>query len=474
MEGPAVMEKGTILLLDFNLSKELSETLQCILSSSFKVKIHSQQAPDRSGPIESDDWPGAISRCRPDLIFLILPGGLLRQEVSLVRAIRDASAKAPLMIVTEEVESHETFELLKLGAVDYLTPPLTAIDILPRVRRVLERSRQGVTITHTLKERFGLKQLIGNSPAFLDEIAKIPLVAGCDAGVLIYGETGTGKELYARAIHYLSPRFDKPFVPVNCGAIPLDLIENELFGHASGAFTGAHMSQRGLLHEAEGGTLFLDEVDCLPHLAQVKLLRFLQEKEYRPLGSSKMCQADVRVIAASNVDFDEAVRVGKLRRDFYYRLNVIMLMLPPLRERGSDIELLAQYFLEKYTKEFCREGTELLADAMQLLMLYDWPGNVRELEHIVKRAVILSRRGMICCADLNLPCGEKIDYPETFREAKANVVKQFEKAYIQKLLLAHQGNITWAAQAARKNRRALRQLIRKHNIDVQSFKPSLP
>lgn len=473
MEGPAFMEKSTILLLDFNLSKELNDTLQGILSSSFKVKVHSQPTPDRSGRIENDDWPGAISRCRPDLIFLILPRGLLRQEVALVRAIGNASAKAPLIIMTEEVESPETFELLKLEAVDHITPPLTAIDILPRVGRLLDRSRQGATITRTLKERFGLKQLIGNSPAFLAEIAKIPLVAECDAGVLIYGETGTGKELYARAIHYLSPRTDKPFVPINCGAIPLDLIENELFGHASGAFTSAHMSQHGLLHEAEGGTLFLDEVDCLPHLAQVKLLRFLQEKEYRPLGSSKMCKADVRIIAASNVDFDEAVGAGKLRRDFYYRLNVIMLMLPPLRERGADILLLARHFLEKYAEEFGRQGTEILDDAMQLLMLYDWPGNVRELEHIIKRAVILSKHGAICGTDLNLPCHAKMDSRETFREAKASVVKQFERAYLQKLLLAHQGNITRAAQAAQKNRRALWQLIRKHNIDVQSFKPSI-
>jgi DNA-binding NtrC family response regulator len=474
MKGPAFMEKDTILLLDFDLSKELSDTLQCVLSSSFKVKVHSQQVTDRSGRLESDDWPGVISRCRPDLIFLILPGSLLRQEGTLVRAIGNASAKAPLIIVAEEVESHKTFELLKLGAVDYITPPLTAIDILPRVGRLLERSRQGVTITRTLKERFGLKQLIGNSPEFLAEIAKIPLVAECDAGVLIYGETGTGKELYARAIHYLSPRADKPFVPINCGAIPLDLIENELFGHASGAFTSAHMSQHGLLHEAEGGTLFLDEVDCLPHLAQVKLLRFLQEQEYRPLGSSKMCKADVRIIAASNMDFDEAVGAGKLRRDFYYRLNVIMLMLPPLRERGADIPRLARHFLEKYAEEFGRQGTEILADAMQMLMLYDWPGNVRELEHVIKRATILYGPGPISCAELNLPCRDKMDTRETFREAKASVVKQFEKAYLQKLLLAHQGNITRAAEAAHKNRRAFWQLIRKHNIDVQSFKPSTP
>src|SRR5215813_6052247 len=197
--------------------------------------------------------------------------------------------------------------------------------------RLQKQVSESETVTQTLKEKLGLRQLIGESPAFLAEIRKIPAVARCEVSVLISGETGTGKEVCARAIHYLSPRAPHPFVPINCGAIPAELVENELFGHERGAFTDAATSQSGLIHEAEGGTLFLDEVDSLPALAQVKLLRFLQEKEYRRLGSTRTYQANVRVIAATNSDLEEAVRTGKLRRDLYYRLNILQLTLPPLR-----------------------------------------------------------------------------------------------------------------------------------------------
>jgi transcriptional regulator with PAS, ATPase and Fis domain len=224
------------------------------------------------------------------------------------------------------------------------------------------------------------------------------------------------------------------------------------------------------LQEAEGGTIFLDEIDCLPLLGQSKLLRFLQEKEYRSLGSTKMRKADVRVVAASNVDFDDAVAAGKLRKDLYYRLNVIQLVLPPLRERGEDIPLLVQHFLAKYANEFNKDTPVMSEETVQMLMLYHWPGNVRQLEHVIERAVVLSKNGLIDCADIKLPEPAKPISQETFRHAKATVVDRFEKAYIQRLLLAYQGNITRAAQAACKNRRAFWQLIRKHQIEVQSFK----
>ena len=326
-----------------------------------------------------------------------------------------------------------------------------------------------VMISQRLKEQIGLKQLIGESSLFRAEIKKIPVIAQCDESVLISGETGTGKELCARAIHYLSTRSEKPFIPVNCGAIPVELLENELFGHARGAFTGAFSSQSGLLREADGGTLFLDEIDWLPQLAQVKLLRFLQEKEYRALGSSKTRIANVRVIAASNMDFEEAVAVGKLRRDLYYRLDVITIALPPLRARREDIPLLVHHFFKKYAVEFHKAVKKIHDDAMLMLTLHDWPGNVRELDHLIKRAVILSENELIESADLNLP-GNEVARAETFQQAKAKVVKQFEKNYIRNLLLTHRGNITRAAQAAHKNRRAFWQLIRKHNINAASFR----
>ncbi len=325
-------------------------------------------------------------------------------------------------------------------------------------------------LVHELKERIGLKQLVGKSPVFLAEIEKIPSIAKCSANVLISGETGTGKEMCARAIHYLSPRNDKPFVPVNCGAIPVELVENELFGHVRGAFTGADSSQTGLINEANDGTLFLDEIDCLSPPAQVKLLRFLQAKEYRQLGSTKMHQADVRVIAATNINIEEAVKKEKLRQDLYYRLNIIPFMLPPLRERKEDIPLLADHFLDKYTTEFNKQIAAFTPDAMQKLMSYEWPGNVRELENIIERAVVFSKQTVIQSIDIALPCSEITEPDKSFQKAKSEAVAQFEKNYIWNILFAHQGNITKAAKAAQKNRRAFWELIRKHKIEVQDFK----
>src|SRR5688572_11706605 len=195
-------------------------------------------------------------------------------------------------------------------------------------------------------------EIIGQNPAFLAALRELPKFARCDATLLVKGETGTGKEVIARAVHYLSPRAGKPFVPVNCGAIPVDLLENEFFGHESGAFTSANTSRVGVVQEAEGGTLFLDEIDALPQAAQVKLLRFLQDGQFRPLGAERSRRGNVRVIAASNTDFDEALKSGRFRKDLYFRLNVLSLTLPPLRERADDVLLLARHFLKKYAQKF--------------------------------------------------------------------------------------------------------------------------
>src|SRR5262249_49417111 len=300
--------------------------------------------------------------------------------------------------------------------------------------------------------------------------SQFPMVAGCDASVLLLGETGTGKELCARAIHYLSPRARKAFTPVNCGAIPSELVENELFGHESEAFTGASSRRSGLIQETDGGTLFLDEIDCLPLLAQVKLLRFLQDREYRPLGAGRTSYADVRVIAASNGDLAAAVSTGRLRRDFYYRLNTIQLQLPPLRQRQEDIPLLAEHFLGKYSDRFNKRISGYSAGAMRLLTRYSWPGNVRELEHVIERAVVVTEGQTLGQGSISLPDEPGSGPVESFREKKARMVAEFERSYIEGLLKIAEGNITRAAEAARKDRRALRLLIRKHKIDVRAFK----
>jgi DNA-binding NtrC family response regulator len=262
-----------------------------------------------------------------------------------------------------------------------------------------------------------------------------------------------------------------PFVPFNCGAIPTELIENELFGHVQGAFTGASSVQPGLIREANNGTLFMDDIDCLPLNSQAKLLRFLQEKEYRQLGSAKTLHADVRVIAATNTDLEAAVDEGKVRQDLYYRLNVLPLTMPALRDRRTDIPLISRHFLNKYSIEFNKQIAGFASEAIQKLMLYDWPGNVRELEHVVERAVLFSTQTVIRETDINLPHRKTPAYQVSFKEAKETAVNQFERNYIENFLLAYQGNITKAAQAAQKNRRAFWQLIRKHQIDAHSFRP---
>ncbi len=466
------IKKPKILLLDFIPGCGLGGKLREILESSFSLGVQLQlESVEVRRPAFSDsDLSRIISRFNPDVIFLVLSPRLQEEFSGLSQFMKIELSKTPIVVVAEVGKPDEIFALLKLGVADFITPPLKTINVLPRIWRLLEQTRRGDVLTQSLKEKIGLNQLIGESPVFLAEIKKIPAVAKSDTSVLISGETGTGKELCARAIHYLSLRAHQPFLPVNCGAIPAELVENELFGHEPGAFTGASTSQPGLIYEADGGTLFLDEIDCLPLSSQVKLLRFLQEKEYRRLGSTKLLQANVRVIAATNVEVEEAVRGGKLRLDLYYRLNVIPLMLPPLRERREDIPLLARHFLAKYASQFNKPAMDFSSDAMQELIVYEWRGNVRELEHVIERAIVLSEQAIIRNTGIVLPRRGSTVRQESFQAAKARIITQFERSYIQGLLSTYRGNISRSAQAAQKNRRAFWQLLRKHQIDVQRFK----
>lgn len=467
------MNQAKILLLDSDPAGGRGRTLSAILTDSLPGTHFQLRHQHLDGPAAEGCDAGVLrllSDFGPDLIFVIACQDFLRRAGALLSSLVKKAPRVPVLLVLEAGEPDAMFDLLKLGAADFITSPLRALDILPRVWRLLEGGGRGRAVTETLNETLGLKQLIGESSAFQAEVRKIPLIAKCDASVLISGETGTGKEVCARAIHHLSRRARHPFVPVNCGAIPVELVENELFGHARGAFTGAATAEVGLIGESNGGTLFLDEIDCLPLLAQVKLLRFLQEKEYRLLGSTKTCKADVRIVAASNISLEDAVREGKLRRDLYYRLNVIPIALPPLRERRDDILPLAQHFLSKYAREFERETTDFSPEASRALLLYSWPGNVRELEHVVERAVALAEQSQVGVNLISLPRAGDAPPAETFQEVKTRLIAQFEKGYIEELLLAHRGNITKAADAAHKNRRAFWQLIRKHKINVQTFK----
>jgi len=370
----------------------------------------------------------------------------------------------PVLVTSTHPDTFDFFRVLEMGASDFLLPPLRRSELLARLMRLSGVTCRSDALVQKLKEDIGLKHIIGESPAFLDKVRCIPRFARCDATVLISGESGTGKEIFARAIHYLSSRAGRPFVPVNCGALPENLVESEIFGHKRGAFTGAASDQAGLIREAEGGTLFLDEIDCFTPQAQVKLLRFLQDGEYRSVGSHQILRANIRVIAAANANFNNVVRSGKFREDLFYRLNVLALTLPPLRERPGDILLLTHDFLEKHAAITETRRKNLTLAALNRLLSHSWPGNVRELQNVLTRAIVLSNRDAIELSDLDLPKEGHAAEDYSFRTMKSRVVWRFEHDFLTTALRAHEGNISRAAFAVKKNRRAFWELLRKHNL----------
>jgi DNA-binding NtrC family response regulator len=317
--------------------------------------------------------------------------------------------------------------------------------------------------------------LIGGNKKFLEMVQRIQLLSLCDATVLITGETGTGKDLFARAVHYQSARTSKPFVPVNCAALPDHLVENELFGHSKGAFTDAGLDHKGLLAEADGGTLFLDEINSLSLLAQGKLLRFLQDREYRPLGSNKSRTSDVRIIAASNTDLKELVGQKLFRADLYHRLNILSLHVPALRDRLEDIPTLTQHFLALYGRQYGRGDIVCYGAALQKLLAYHWPGNVRELQGVLQRAVILTNSPTLQSEDIDLPVAHvpAISEDGGFQEAKAEAIERFERAYLTEMLAKHNGNVSQAAKDAKTERRSLQRLLRKYGLDRCQFQQSV-
>jgi len=400
----------------------------------------------------------------PDVAVATLGAFEATNTCLFLASIQRAFPQRPVLVTTTHPDTFDFFRALEMGASDFLLPPLRRSELLPRLRRQALVACRGDALVQKLKEDIGLKQIIGESPAFLDKVHCVPRFARCDAIVLICGESGTGKELFARAIHYLSPRADRPFVPVNCGALPENLVESEIFGHKRGAFTGAASDQAGLIREAEGGTLFLDEIDCLTPLAQVKLLRFLQDGEYRSVGSQQILHANIRVVAAANADFNYLVREGKFREDLFYRLNVLALTLPALRERRGDILLLTRDFLEKQAALAETQPKNLSLAALNCLLSHAWPGNVRELQNVLTRATVLSDRDSIEPADLGLPENVSSAEEQSFRALKSRAIQRFEHDFLATVMQAHAGNVTRAAVAVKKNRRAFWELLRKHNL----------
>lgn len=407
----------------------------------------------------------------PHLIFLAFLPSEWRSASAVAPILSGTAARPPVIAITDFSSAGELESLLRLGVDDYLLTPLRPADVICRTSHWLGLAPRAQGVGAELRQMLGLKGLVGESPVLVAQLEKLPRYARTDACVLILGETGTGKELCARAVHHLSPRLAAPFVAVNTGAIPLELIENELFGHDAGAYTSAQGPQRGLIAAAEGGTLFLDEIDSLPLSAQVKLLRFLQEKEYRPLGAKRNLSANVRVIAASNANLHDAAAEGRFRKDLYYRINVLPLRLPPLMERREDIPALARHFIAKHWAGGEKSPPKLGPTAILKLQRHDWPGNVRELENVVERALALCEAEVLRASDIDLP--EEVATENTsaeattFRAAKARLVGRFEREYLHDVLERNQGNISQAARAAGKNRRAFFALMQKHKVTVR-------
>ena len=326
-----------------------------------------------------------------------------------------------------------------------------------------------------LAERIYRKlNLVGTSTVFRRVLALIGKVARFEAPVLIEGETGTGKELAARAIHYLGARQGNPFIPVNCGCLPENLVENELFGHRRGAFTDAREDQAGLVEHAEGGTLFLDELEALSEKGQVTLLRFIQDREYRPLGARQTRRADVRIIAASNMPLAKLVESGRFRQDLYYRLCVLGIEVPPLRERNGDVKVLAAHFLEKFRREYGQPNRVLPDGLVEEMTSYHWPGNVRELENFIHRVFVLEDEvvsplgsdgaGIGGRQETSIPLGTT-DYGKlSYKEAKGKMMQEFEQHYLTRLMSETGGNVSRAARLCGKERRALGRLLKKYEI----------
>jgi DNA-binding NtrC family response regulator len=399
--------------------------------------------------------------------------------IDVLRTIKRDSPELPVIMITAYDSSQVAFQASREGAESYVTKPWDNDKLLLEIRNLLDRSRlrvENVLLRRALK-RFGLPNVVGKSDRMQKVYDLITQVAASRATVLITGESGTGKELVAKTIHATSHRADKPFVPVNTGSMPVDLLESTLFGHVKGAFTSAIATKRGLFEVADQGTIFFDEIGTIGVDTQAKLLRVIQEREFMRLGGTESIKVDVRILAATNSDLKQMVQANKFREDLYYRLNVISLNLPPLRERKEDIPLLVDHFLTKYCSENGREGLKFSPEAMKLLMDHDWPGNVRELENAVERAVVLAAGSLIGPEALpeqlfeprreglkSMPV-EQVDGRSLFE-----VVEEFERRVILDMLSRTDWSQTEAADRFRIPLSTLNQKIKRLRIDVKQHR----
>jgi len=418
----------------------------------------------------------AVELFRQDSIDLILTDQKMphMSGLHLLQAVRAINPEIPVILMTAFGSIEAAVSAIQGGATDYLTKPLNLDELLYRIRQVSDRYRiinENRELREALGERHRIEGIIGESGQMLEVLSVVRRVAPSEATVLIRGESGTGKELIAKAIHFASPRASGPLVKVNCAALPETLLESELFGHEKGAFTGAIGSRQGRFELANGGTIFLDEIGDLPLHLQAKLLRVLQEREFERVGSSRPVQVNVRILAASHRPLEALLKAGQLREDLYYRLNVVPISLPPLRERRSDLSLLIEHFLRRFAEKNGKTIRGLTHEARDILLRYDYPGNVRELENIIERAVILTRDDVIGSGDLPLTVQE----PETAdRDGETNLTvatEGLERRMIRDALARSGGVQTHAAELLGISERALRYKLIKYGFREEAASP---
>jgi two-component system response regulator GlrR len=414
----------------------------------------------------------AKSACAETVFDLAIVDLQLAEQdgISLMEDLHRMLPGMPVIILTAHGSIESAVEAMKRGATTYLTKPFDARELVLHIERALENRRLATEITQLkglLAERYGFENIIARSEAMQGVLEVVSRIAQTDSTVYIHGESGTGKELIARALHLSSGRKDKPFVAINCAALPETILESELFGHEKGSFTGAVRTSKGLFVQAQGGTIFLDEIGDMPLSIQSKFLRVLQERQFTPIGSDRSVAVDVRVIVATNKDLDKLVAQGLFRDDLYYRIHVIPLELPPLRERKEDIPLLVDHFLRKYGKQMNKVVKGLASKALQRLMLHEWPGNVRELENTIEYAVAMTRDDVIA-EDGVLPvkAGLANDPLKPLKEAK----DAFEKEYLLNVLKITRGNVSSASELAGKYRADFYNLLKKYDINPGDFK----
>lgn len=401
--------------------------------------------------------------------------------IAILDMVKNIQPSAVVVIMTAYATIETAIEATRKGAFDYISKPFLKERILLTIDKAMEwqkLTQENVSLRKSIQYKKESLPIIGSSPATLSIIKMIDQVAKSTATILISGESGTGKELVARAIHYNSDRKEKPFITINCTAMPEQIIESELFGHVKGSFTGAWKDKRGIVQEADQGTLFLDEIGDLNIAMQAKLLRLLQEGEYKPVGGLTTKQADIRFVVATNQDLKKLIEAKQFREDLYYRLNVINLHMPPLRDRKEDIPILAHHFLKKFNSLNDKKISTIAPEAISALMSKSWPGNIRELENCIERGVILCQSDTIKISDIlpqepvahTSPLFDHNIYTLPFKEAKEIIIKTFHNKYINWILQQNKGNISKAAEQAELQRQYLHRLIKEENINAEIFK----